>query len=99
MLAAGAAPVGERDERGQGQAGDADDGPGIAPDVRDRLFERFARGDSSRERRTGSTGLGMSIALAIVQSHGGSIDVDSSTAPEDHGTTFSVRLPAAAVEE
>lgn len=76
-----------------------DNGPGIAPDVRDRLFERFARGDSSRERRTGSTGLGMSIALAIVQSHGGSIDVDSSTAPEDHGTTFSVRLPAAAVEE
>ena len=76
-----------------------DDGPGIAPDVRDRLFERFARGDSSRERRTGSTGLGMSIALAIVQSHGGSIDVDSSTASEDHGTTFSVRLPAAAVEE
>ena len=76
-----------------------DDGPGIAPEVRDRLFERFARGDSSRERRTGSTGLGMSIALAIVQSHGGSIDVASSTAPEDHGTTFSVRLPAAAVEE
>ena len=76
-----------------------DDGPGIASDVRDRLFERFARGDSSRERRTGSTGLGMSIALAIVQSHGGSIDVASSTAPEDHGTTFSVRLPAAVVEE
>ena len=76
-----------------------DDGPGIAPDVRDRLFERFARGDSSRERRTGSTGLGMSIALAIVQSHGGSIDVVSSTAPEDHGTTSSVRLPAAVVEE
>ena len=76
-----------------------DDGPGIAPDVRDRLFERFARGDSSRERRTGSTGLGMSIALAIVQSHGGSIDVGSSTAPEGHGTTFSLRLPAAAVEE
>lgn len=76
-----------------------DDGPGITPDVRDRLFERFARGDSSRERRTGSTGLGMSIALAIVQSHGGSIDVASSTAPEDHGTTFSVRLPAAVVEE
>ena len=76
-----------------------DDGPGIAPDVRDRLFERFARGDSSRERRTGSTGLGMSIAQAIVQSHGGSIDVGSSTAPEDHGTTFTVRLPAAVVEE
>ena len=76
-----------------------DDGPGIASDVRDRLFERFARGDSSRERRTGSTGLGMSIALAIVQSHGGGIEVDSSTAPQDHGTTFTVRLPAAVVEE
>ena len=76
-----------------------DDGPGIAPDVRERLFERFARGDSSRERRTGSTGLGMSIALAIVQSHGGRIDVDSSTAPEEHGTTFTVRLPAATVED
>ena len=76
-----------------------DDGPGIAPEVRDRLFERFARGDSSRERRTGSTGLGMSIALAIVQSHGGSIAVDSSIATEDHGTTFTVRLPAAVVEE
>lgn len=76
-----------------------DDGPGIAPDMRDRLFVRFARGDSSRERRTGSTGLGMSIALAITQSHGGSIAVESSTAPEDHGTTFAVRLPAAAVDE
>ena len=64
-----------------------DDGPGIAPDVRDRLFERFARGDSSRERRTGSTGLGMSIALAIVQSHGGSIRrrlLHRARGPRDH---------------
>ena len=79
----------------------ADDGPGIAPEMRDRMFERFARGDASRERRTGSTGLGMSIALAIVQSHGGTLTVDSRQAPEGspedtpHGTTFTVRLPAA----
>lgn len=73
----------------------ADDGPGIAPSVRDRLFERFARGDASRERRTGSTGLGMSIALAIVQSHHGTLTVDSRTGAEDHGTTFTVTLPAA----
>ena len=79
----------------------ADDGPGIAPEMRDRMFERFARGDASRERRTGSTGLGMSIALAIVQSHGGTLTVDSRQAPDDspedtpHGTTFTVRLPAA----
>ncbi|RRD28570.1 sensor histidine kinase [Actinomyces bowdenii] len=72
----------------------ADDGPGIDPAVRDRLFERFARADSSRERRTGSTGLGMSIALAIVQSHGGSLTVESSTGI-DHGTAFTIALPAA----
>ncbi len=73
----------------------ADDGPGIDPAVRDRLFERFARGDASRERRTGSTGLGMSIALAIVQSHHGTLSVDSRTGTDDHGTTFTVILPAA----
>ena len=82
----------------------ADDGPGIAPEMRDRIFERFARGDASRERRTGSTGLGMSIALAIIQSHGGTLTVDSRQAPEGspegtpHGTTFTVTLPAAAVD-
>ncbi|MBE6481546.1 MAG: HAMP domain-containing histidine kinase [Actinomyces ruminicola] len=72
----------------------ADDGPGIAPAVRERLFERFARGDASRERRTGSTGLGMSIALAIVQSHHGSLTVESHTDADNHGTTFTVALPA-----
>lgn len=80
----------------------ADDGPGIDPAVRDRLFERFARGDSSRERRTGSTGLGMSIALAIVLSHGGTLTVDSvregDAAPGEHGTTFTVSLPAAPLD-
>ena len=79
----------------------SDDGPGIEAAVRGRLFERFARGDASRERRTGSTGLGMSIALAIVVSHGGTLTVDSICAGEDpvhpqaHGTIFTVALPAA----
>ena len=79
----------------------SDDGPGIDPEVRSRMFERFARGDASRERRTGSTGLGMSIALAIIQSHGGTLTVDSQQAPEGspedapHGTAFTVTLPAA----
>lgn len=78
-----------------------DDGPGIDPTVRNRLFERFARGDASRVRATGSTGLGMSIALAIVQSHNGTLTVESRRAPEEapegtpHGTTFTVTLPAA----
>ncbi len=66
-----------------------DDGPGIAPEVRDRLFERFARGDQSRNRDAGSTGLGLSIAQAILAAHGGSIDVSS----RPGRTTFAVRLP------
>ncbi|WP_310732064.1 MULTISPECIES: HAMP domain-containing sensor histidine kinase [Actinomyces] len=78
----------------------ADNGPGIEPALRERLFERFARGDTSRERRTGSTGLGMSIALAIVQSHQGTLTVESATRqedPEHHGTTFAISLPAVEV--
>ena len=67
----------------------ADTGPGIDPAVADRLFERFARGDESRNRDAGSTGLGLSIVQAIVLAHGGSITVDSGPA----GTTFEVRLP------
>lgn len=67
-----------------------DDGPGIDPSVAAHLFERFARADSSRDRKTGGTGLGLSIARAIVEAHHGTITVRS--APGD--TTFEVRLPA-----
>ncbi|WP_201292173.1 sensor histidine kinase [Actinomyces sp. zg296] len=76
----------------------ADNGPGIEESMRDRIFVRFARGDASRERSTGSTGLGMSIALAIVASHGGALTVETSTEEADHGTVFTVELPAADVE-
>ncbi len=67
----------------------ADDGPGIAPELRERLFERFTRGDSSRERSTGSTGLGMSIAAAVVRAHHGTLTVDSVPGR----TVFTVALP------
>ena len=66
-----------------------DDGPGIDPGVRDELFARFARADSSRARQTGGTGLGLAIVKAIVEGHGGEITVDS----EPGDTTFTVRLP------
>src|SRR5690606_25213643 len=69
-----------------------DDGPGIDPEVRDELFARFARGDAPRARQTGGTGLGLAIAKAIVEGHGGSIEVTSD--PGD--TTFTVRLPVTA---
>lgn len=69
-----------------------DDGPGIPADLRDRLFERFVRGDASRNRAAGSTGLGLSIAHAVVGAHHGTLTV----APTPGGgTTFTVRLPAA----
>lgn len=67
----------------------SDTGPGIDPLVMDRLFERFARGDRSRSRHAGSTGLGLSIAHAIVSAHGGTITVESG----DDGAAFTVRLP------
>src|SRR5690606_21431234 len=68
-----------------------DDGPGIDPEVREELFARFARGDVSRARQTGGTGLGLAIAKAIVDGHGGTIEVTST--PGD--TAFTVRLPGA----
>ncbi|NNH09044.1 HAMP domain-containing protein [Cellulomonas fimi] len=70
----------------------ADDGPGIPADLRSRLFERFVRGDASRNRASGSTGLGLSIAHAVVTAHGGTLAV---TPTAGGGTTFTVRLPAA----
>lgn len=66
----------------------ADDGPGIDPELVPELFERFARGDSSRSRRAGSSGLGLAIVASIVEAHDGTIAVEST--PE--GTVFTIRL-------
>ncbi|WP_234346614.1 sensor histidine kinase [Cellulomonas timonensis] len=67
-----------------------DDGPGIAEPLRSRLFQRFTRGDSSRNRATGSTGLGLAIVHAVVLAHGGTITADGTPG----ATTFTVTLPA-----
>jgi two-component system OmpR family sensor kinase len=66
-----------------------DTGPGIPAELQPNLFERFVRGDSSRNRKTGSTGLGLSIVNAVVQAHHGSVSVESAPG----STTFAVRLP------
>lgn len=67
-----------------------DHGPGIPAEVADHIFERFYRADPARGHDAGSSGLGLSIAAAIVAAHGGSVDVR--TTPGS-GATFSVRLP------
>jgi PAS domain S-box-containing protein len=63
-----------------------DQGPGIPPEIRDRLFERYWRG----REKGGGVGLGLSIAKALVESHGGRIWFDSAIGG---GTTFSFLLP------
>jgi len=68
-----------------------DDGPGMAPDVAARVFERFYRADPMRTRHRGGSGLGLSIAEAITVAHHGTIDVDSA---HGRGTTFTVSLPS-----
>jgi signal transduction histidine kinase len=70
----------------------ADTGIGISPAEQARLFERFFRASSATERHIPGTGLGLYIANAIVDAHGGRIDVRS--APGE-GTTFVVELPVA----
>ncbi|MBT8240137.1 MAG: HAMP domain-containing histidine kinase [Acidimicrobiia bacterium] len=68
----------------------ADEGPGIAPEHLSHLFERFYRADPGRERSAGGSGLGLSIAQAIVTAHHGQIDARSSVG---QGTTITIDLP------
>jgi signal transduction histidine kinase len=68
----------------------SDDGPGVDPELRDRLFERFARGSGDRG---GSFGLGLAIVRAVAESHGGTVTVEH---PAGGGARFVVRLPRAA---
>jgi signal transduction histidine kinase len=68
----------------------ANSGPGIAPEIQKRVFDRFFRGDSSHNNVIEGCGLGLSIAQWIVHAHSGTIEVDSQPGKL---TTFKVRLP------
>ncbi|MHB8522767.1 MAG: sensor histidine kinase [Limisphaerales bacterium] len=68
-----------------------DDGPGIPPEAKERIFERFYRIDKARSRERGGTGLGLAIVKHIVQTHGGEVRVESEPG---RGATFHVTLPA-----
>ena len=66
-----------------------DDGPGVAPAERERIFQRFTRLDEARSRHNGGTGLGLAIVKEITERHGGAVCVEDA-AP---GARFAVRLP------
>ena len=68
----------------------ADTGIGIAPDEQSRIFERFYRVDKSHSKESGGTGLGLSIVKHAVQSHGGTISLDSKLG---EGTRISIDFP------
>lgn len=69
-----------------------DSGEGISPDNLPHVFERFYRGDRSRNRSTGGAGLGLAIAKGIIEAHGGSISVRSQPG---QGAAFSFTIPKA----
>jgi two-component system OmpR family sensor kinase len=67
-----------------------DEGPGMAPEVAARAFERFFRADPARARHRGGSGLGLAIVDATVRAHGGAVSLTSTPAG---GTTVRVELP------
>jgi two-component system OmpR family sensor kinase len=68
-----------------------DDGPGVPEDVQPGVFERFTRADRRRSGGAGGgAGLGLSIVAAVVEAHGGTVELES----RPGATTFTVRLGA-----
>jgi two-component system OmpR family sensor kinase len=81
---------------GKAQIRVSDTGQGIAPEDQARIFDRFYRADLARTRANGNTGLGLAIARAIVEVHGGTIGVQSTPG---EGATFTVTLPTSKPSE
>lgn len=69
-----------------------DHGPGLDPELRERVFQPFFRADPGRSRDTGGAGLGLSIVAAVVTAHGGKVEALET---EGGGSTFKVELPLA----
>ncbi len=82
---------GERLADAQARISVQDDGPGIPPEARERVFERFYRLDKARSREQGGTGLGLAIVKHIIQRHGGEVGLESEVG---NGSTFFFILPA-----
>jgi signal transduction histidine kinase len=69
-----------------------DDGPGIPPADRERALERFVRLDGARDRRSGGSGLGLSIVRDVTRAHGGSVELGESSLG---GLLVRIELPSA----
>ncbi len=67
-----------------------DAGPGLPPEVLDKVFDRFYRVDASRTREHGGSGLGLAIVRSLTEAHGGTV---TCTSRPGRGTTFTVTLP------
>jgi signal transduction histidine kinase len=72
-----------------------DDGAGVAPEDRERIFDRFVRVDDHRSRQSGGTGLGLAITREVIVAHGGAISVEDDFGG---GARFVARLPSASGE-
>ncbi|MFI0406825.1 ATP-binding protein [Actinomadura sp. 3N508] len=79
-----------REKAGTAIVSVADDGPGVPPGDRERIFERFVRLDDARSRDEGGAGLGLAIARDLVTAHGGTLTIGESSAG---GALFEVHLP------
>ncbi|MEP7119731.1 MAG: HAMP domain-containing sensor histidine kinase [Byssovorax sp.] len=71
----------------------SDRGPGIDPEDRARIFERFVRGRTSGETRVRGSGIGLSLVKHIAESHGGTIQVKSPISDEVRGCAFELSIP------
>ncbi len=69
-----------------------DDGPGVASEDIPRVFDRLYQADDSRDRSSGTSGLGLAIARAIAEAHGGRVGLENR---EGGGTTFWIEIPRA----
>ncbi|ALX67413.1 sensor histidine kinase [Microbacterium sp. XT11] len=78
--------------KGTGSIAVVDHGEGIPPQIREQIFERFWRADTSRARETGGSGLGLAIVASIVKALHGSVTVSETPGG---GATFTVTLPLA----
>lgn len=74
-----------------------DDGPGIPPEQRSRVFDRFARVEGARARSSGGTGLGLSIVREIAKRHSGSVTVGAAPTADTSGACLEVELPLSPV--